>query len=85
MISNEQIILNILNWQTCGYIHPLTCRKQSSHTILFPILEDDRVKLKCVDCGFVQDPIPEYFTREVMSFSNPLEELLKNGNEKESN
>lgn len=42
-------------WGIKSNVHPLTCGNNSSHTPLYPLYEDGRVKLVCRDCDYTQD------------------------------
>jgi hypothetical protein len=46
-------------WQQHDYVHPLTCRKNSSHKLLIAERIGNDVHLRCPTCGFVQTNIPE--------------------------
>lgn len=39
-------------------VHPLTCGTNSSHTILFPYWDGERVIMRCRDCDYVQTTVP---------------------------
>ncbi len=52
----------IIEWQTAGFVHPLTCGKDSSHPDLLPTVDDHKfLSLVCtaVGCCWKQDFIPE--------------------------
>ena len=60
-LSNREImeiIRRIREWQAAGYVHPLTCGKDSSHPVLEPGLRDEKVVLFCPGCDYVQEHIP---------------------------
>ncbi len=59
-LSNQEIIERVKEWQRAGYVHPLTCGRNSSHPILIPQLRfGNRVVLFCTECSYVQEHIPE--------------------------
>ena len=58
-MTNQDIISAINKWQTSDFVHPLTCSTSSSHKPLIPIELDGKVVLKCLDCGYIQENIPE--------------------------
>ncbi len=81
-LSNREIIRKIEEWQKAGYVHPLTCGRDSSHPILKPKLrlKDNAVVLVCPKCGYIQKHIPRAVlkgvpTMPVFGFS---EKSLKN-------
>lgn len=49
-LTNEQIIERVNAWQNAGFIHPLTCRWSSKHSLLFPFEVDGKIVLRCPDC-----------------------------------
>lgn len=51
-------IKNIMRWQNSYNTHPLTCKNNSEH-ILEPFYEDEKIILKCNECDYQQDKIPE--------------------------
>lgn len=57
---NQQIIEKVNLWQSAGFVHPLTCGKNSSHLNLVPEERNDKVVLACPNCNYVQDWIPDY-------------------------
>lgn len=54
----QKKIYRILKWQSCGFVHPLTCGKNSEH-ILKPKEKDGDVILICPDCDYVQNHVPD--------------------------
>ncbi len=38
--------------------HPLTCGNDSTHQLLFPIVDGGKIKLVCADCNYTQEHIP---------------------------
>lgn len=62
-LSNEEIFNRVQNWQNAGFVHELTCGKDSTHRKLVPAIkvnpEGSVVVLKCDDCDYVQNHIPE--------------------------
>jgi hypothetical protein len=57
--SNAEKIRLIEKWQNAGVVHELTCRVDSRHVALAPIVLDGKVVLLCPTCKTVQDDIPE--------------------------
>jgi hypothetical protein len=60
----EQLVHDIRSYQTCEYVHPLTCGTDSNHQPLVPFIYEAEVKLLCVDCGDVTYP-PKVNFREL--------------------
>lgn len=58
-MTNEEIIVKVNEWQDAGFVHPLTCFKDSKHPKLIPVIIDNKVKLTCTECGSVQEIIPK--------------------------
>lgn len=58
-LSNREIFARVWEWQTAGYVHPLTCRINSSHPVLKPELKGGKVVLVCPECDYVQEHIPK--------------------------
>jgi len=58
-MTNQDIIEAVSKWQKSVFIHPLTCCNNSSHKSLIPIELNGKVILKCLDCNYVQETIPE--------------------------
>jgi hypothetical protein len=69
-MSNEEIIENVRKWQTCGYVHPLTCNDDKCRADLEPIELSGIVVLRCPVCGLIQDWIPEMCCKPI--FPDPL-------------
>jgi hypothetical protein len=57
--TNQKIINAIKVWQTNPFLHPLTCGNDSRHRNLEPFDDNGIIKLKCIDCDYIQDFIPE--------------------------
>ena len=57
---NAKIVWKIMQHQANGMAHPLTCENDSNHFNLIPVVEDDRVILKCPDCDYKQN-VPDWF------------------------
>ncbi|MDP3954591.1 MAG: hypothetical protein Q8Q06_04210 [bacterium] len=55
---NKRTIEKINEWQNAGFVHPLTCGKDSTHQNLIPREKNGRVILCCPDCDYVQERIP---------------------------
>jgi hypothetical protein len=59
-MTNKKIINFIEKYQRCPYIHPLTCGNDSNHRNLTGFIDQTMiVKLKCLDCDYVQEYIPD--------------------------
>lgn len=59
-LTNDQKIDAIEYWQDDPMKHPLTCGHDSSHQPLVGFeTEEGEVRLRCVDCEYEQDFIPE--------------------------
>lgn len=59
-MTNRQIIGKVNLWQNTGFVHPLTCGKDSQHQNLVPKEVKGKVVLRCLDCDYIQDRIPDY-------------------------
>jgi len=53
-------IKSICDFQLYANCHKLTCGNNSRHSILYPAIKDDKIILKCLDCGYEQTYIPEF-------------------------
>ncbi len=58
MKTNEEIIKCIKDYQNNIHVHPLTCGNDSRHHNLEPFEDNGIVKLKCLDCDYIQDWFP---------------------------
>jgi len=58
-LTNEDILKAVCTWQTCGFVHPLTCGNDSNHQVLYPVIRNNKVILKCADCTYTQSWIPD--------------------------
>jgi len=56
--TNKTIINAVKNYQNSPFYHPLTCGNDSNHRNLEPFEDNGIVKLKCLDCEYIQDWIP---------------------------
>lgn len=55
-----EIIEAVNEWQNDEFLHPLTCGNDSNHEKLIPhMTREGFVVLKCLDCDYIQDWIPE--------------------------
>ena len=59
-MTNQQIIAKVNLWQNAGFVHPLTCGKNSLHLNLVPEERDGKVVLVCPNCDYVQDWVPDH-------------------------
>lgn len=63
--SNKEWLGAIKKYQSCPFVHPLTCGNDSGHDLLKGIVIKGKVMLICPDCDYTQNWIPEYvFTAE---------------------
>lgn len=52
-------IKSVIDWQEAGFVHPLTCGKDSGHTNLLPAMDDkNNLILICPDCDYRQTFVP---------------------------
>jgi hypothetical protein len=58
MTTNDKIVAAVRRWQSSP-TERLTCRRVSSHQALEPVIEDDQVVLRCLDCSYRQTFIPQ--------------------------
>ena len=58
-MDNQEKIKRIRAHQSCPYAHPLTCGNNSNHSNLIAIERNGKVILKCVDCDYEQNWIPD--------------------------
>lgn len=58
-MNNEDIVNLIKKWQNDCNFYPLTCENDSNHRVLEPFIDKGIVKLKCLDCDYVQNYIPD--------------------------
>lgn len=63
--TNAEKIENIRAWQSCPYVHQLTCLVESKHALPEPMEKQGRVILKCPIRGYEQERIPEITTMKV--------------------
>lgn len=75
MLKNEILIKRVKEYQNLGVAHPLTCGYNSLHNELIAIEKDNKLILKCVDCDYIQENIPDMFFHE--KFDNFLNESKK--------
>jgi hypothetical protein len=74
-MRNEDIVKQIIAWQSNPLLHPLTCGNDSNHEVLVPVIEKKKVILRCLDCEYIQRWIPDVCMIDYIPSS--LEELLK--------
>lgn len=55
----EKNLKKVINWFNTPTAHKLTCSKCNS-TDLTPVIQDNRVKLLCLECGNNHTKIPKY-------------------------
>lgn len=66
----EEQIAAINEWQQNDHVHPLTCGNNSNHANLIPIEEDSKIVLKCSDCDYKQNWVPEIVFGSYMQKNN---------------
>jgi len=59
MNENQKLLEAIKEYQSCPYVHPLTCGTNSLHRLLKGVEINGQVVLECIDCSYHQDWIPE--------------------------
>jgi hypothetical protein len=75
-----QIVQKIKAWQNAGFLHPMTCGKDSKHAPLVAQATSNEVVLKCPDCDYVQEYIPDAVLRsEPEDLRKAKEEFKKGG------
>ena len=57
--ATEEILQKIRSYQACEGMHPMTCGNDSGHAVLKPFEEGGMIKLRCPDCDYIQDSLPE--------------------------
>ena len=57
--TNQSVINIIKAYQNNTLYHPLTCGNDSNHRNLEPFEDKGVVKLKCLDCEYIQDWVPD--------------------------
>lgn len=58
MTENEELLEAIRKYQSCPYVHELTCGNDSSHSSLIGVVIQDTVMLQCPDCDYLQGHVP---------------------------
>jgi len=58
ILARQKLLQAIENWQKDGRVHPLTCGVDSNHSLLVGFVDQGIVKLRCLDCDYVQDCVP---------------------------
>lgn len=56
-IAEHQARAQSVNPFAC--VHPLTCGKDSRHAPLVPYVDGERLGLRCIDCDYIQEHVPE--------------------------
>jgi len=71
-VDNVKLVVERINqWQAATIVHSLTCGWNSKHNQLVPeVRAENNVVLKCPDCPYTQDHIPQSV------FDNTLENQL---------
>jgi len=75
----QKKIENINYYQNSGTFHPLTCGNNSNHDLLIPFYDekDNKLKLKCEDCDYIQDYIPSVPTiYEIDKAKNAMKDFI---------
>jgi hypothetical protein len=79
--SNQEKIETLKRWQAAGFVHPLTCLKDSRHPLPEPQEIKGEVVLVCPKCKSVQKNLPHSILEldpEILErTSNPLVALCK--------
>lgn len=57
--AKTQLACDIAAWQLTADVHPLTCGNASAHRLLVPAVVGDRIVLRCLDCAYQQDHVPD--------------------------
>ena len=57
---NQELLDAIKKYQSCPFVHPLTCGNDSGHDLLKGIVIRDKVVLICPDCEYTQTHIPNF-------------------------
>jgi hypothetical protein len=62
MSYGPKTTLAAIDWhQRQGFLHPLTCGNDSTHTPLVgKLTEGDKPYLECIDCDYLQLWVPEW-------------------------
>ena len=76
-MKNSEIIRMVRIWQNAEIVHPLTCGKNSDHSILKAVEEDGTVVLKCPSCDYIQTHIPNFVIRYGQAYIKNIERMLK--------
>lgn len=71
IMTNLEAIEATERWQNCQHVHPLTCGNNSNHKLLIAMEENGDIILKCPNCDYTQNHIPEC----VFKMQDLLEEL----------
>jgi hypothetical protein len=58
-MNNQEKLEAIKEWQSDDMIHPLTCGNNSNHRNLIGEEIDGKIILKCLDCNYIQNWVPE--------------------------
>ncbi len=58
-MTNDEIIKRVTNWQKAGFVHELTCGRDSRHEALVAKEVNGSVVLVCPTCAYVQNHIPQ--------------------------
>ena len=59
-ITNQDVLEAIRKFQSCPFVHEMTCGNDSSHESLKGIEIKGKVVLICPDCEYVQNWIPTF-------------------------
>lgn len=58
-LSSKGKLAAIILWQNNNLVHPMKCRNNTAHRPLIGIEERGHVMLRCPDCSYVQEKIPD--------------------------
>lgn len=70
----KEKIEHIKKYQKNKNYHPLTCGNNSKHEVLYPVLGNDKVILKCLDCDYIQNWVPECIYNLDVDYELPWDE-----------
>lgn len=74
--ENKELLEAIRKYQSCPFVHELTCGNDSGHTPLKGIVVRGEVILICPDCEYKQEHVPNFvWTAEDIEKALPHEFL----------
>ena len=72
MTENQKLLEAIKKYQSCPYVHELTCGNNSGHEVLKGIEIKGHVMLICPDCDYTQNLVPN-----IVWYADDMEEAIK--------